>query len=69
MYAKLTDPYGNTLFSNTASSTDEGPYTLTYAGTYSLTIYSVPVPYNTTARATGAYGFTLYDTSKATLIP
>ncbi len=62
LFAELTDPYGNNLF-DTSSSTDEGPYTLTWSGTYTLTIYS----YSNT-RATGAYGFTLYDTSKATTL-
>ena len=40
MYAELTDPYGNSSLRHDSSSTDEGPYTLTYSGTYSLTIYS-----------------------------
>src|SRR5262249_3920199 len=39
LFAQLADPYGNALF-NTSSSTDEGPYTLKYAGTYTLTVYS-----------------------------
>ena len=60
--AELTNPYGTGLFNN-SSSADEGPYTLTYSGTYTLTIYS----YSNTA-ATGAYAFTLDDASKATTI-
>ena len=62
MFAELTDPYGNSFF-DTSSSSDEGPYTLTYSGTYTLTIYSYG-----TERATGAYAFTLDDTSTATTI-
>ena len=49
--AILTDPYGNTIFNNNAQY-NEGPYSLTYAGTYTLTVYS-----SGTNRATGKYGF------------
>ena len=40
--AELTDPFGNILFNTVASSRDQGPYTLTYSGTYTLTIDSSP---------------------------
>ena len=59
----LTDPYGNDVF-DISSSTDAGPYTLTYSGTYTLTIYRQSAP----PKATGAYGFILDDASKATTI-
>ena len=62
IFADLTDPYGNSFF-DTSSSSDEGPYTLTYSGTYSLTISSY-----SNERATGAYAFTLDDTSTAPTI-
>ncbi len=58
--ALLTDPYGNTIFNGNAS-TDEGPFTLTVPGTYTLTIYS----YSTT-RATGSYNFLVQDAATAT---
>ena len=61
-FAELTDPYGNAFF-NTSASSNEGPYTLTYSGTYTLTIYSYG-----NQRATGAYAFTLDDASTATNI-
>ena len=59
LFAQLTDPHGTSLFNNT-SSADEGPFTLAYAGTYTLTVYSYA-----TQRATGAYAFTLDDASAA----
>ena len=37
--ALLTSPYGNTVFNTDFSSGDEGPFTLTQAGTYTLTVY------------------------------
>ncbi len=63
IYAELTDPYGDVVFYPNSSSTDEGPFTLTYSGTYTLTISSY-----STYRGTGAYAFTLYNTSSATSI-
>ena len=62
LFAELTDPHGTTLFNN-SSSADEGPFTLAYSGTYTLTVYSYA-----TQRATGAYAFTLDDASAATSI-
>ena len=62
VFAELTDPYGNAFF-NTSASSDEGPYTLSYSGTYTLTIYSYA-----NQRATGAYAFSLDDASTATSI-
>ena len=62
VFAELTDPYGNAFF-NTSASSNEGPYTLSYSGTYTLTIYSYA-----NQRATGAYAFTLDDASTATNI-
>ncbi len=62
LFAELTNPYGTAIFNNT-SSADQGPYTLTYSGTYTLTIYGY-----STERATGAYAFTLDDASTATTI-
>ena len=62
LFAELTDPYGNVFFNNT-STADEGPYTLNWSGTYTLTIYSYG-----NQRATGAYAFTLDDTSTATSV-
>jgi protocatechuate 3,4-dioxygenase beta subunit len=53
--AILTDPNGNTIYNSNAAS-NEGPYTLTYAGTYTLTVYS-----NGTNRATGKYSFVVDD--------
>ncbi len=59
----LTDPNGNTIFNNNASY-NEGPYSLTYPGTYTLTVYS-----SGTSRATGKYGFVVDDvTAPATSI-
>ena len=63
LFAELTDPYGTALFNNTSSSSDSGPYTLVYSGTYTLTIFSYYIE-----RATGAYAFTLDDTSAATSV-
>ena len=53
--AILTDPNGNTIFNNNAQY-NEGPYSLTYAGTYTLTVYS-----SGTSRATGSYSFVVDD--------
>ena len=53
--AMLTDPNGNTIFNNNAQY-NEGPYSLTYAGTYTLTVYS-----SGTSRATGKYSFIVDD--------
>ena len=53
--AILTDPNGNTIFNSNAAD-NEGPYSLTYAGTYTLTVYS-----SGTSRATGNYGFVVDD--------
>ena len=61
LYAELTDPFGNFLFSSVASSRDEGPFTLTYSGPYTLTIDSDQTFFS--PEVTGAYGFTLYETS------
>ena len=61
--AILTDPYGNTIFNNNASY-DEGPYTLTWGGTYTLTVYS-----SGTSRATGSYAFEMLDESAQPLTP
>ena len=55
VFAQLTDPNGNSIFNN-SEQYNEGPYTLTYAGTYTLTVYS----YGTT-RATGSYSFAVDD--------
>ena len=38
LYADLTDPYGNKSSTATCHYSNQGPYTLTYAGTYTLTI-------------------------------
>ncbi len=53
--AILTDSNGSTIFNNNASY-NEGPYSLTYAGTYTLTVYS-----SGTSRATGNYSFAVDD--------
>ena len=60
LFVNLTDPYGNTLINQTSSSSDQGPLTLSYSGTYTLTVYSY-----SNQRATGAYAFTLDDASAA----
>ena len=60
--ATLTDPFGNTIFNNTAAS-DDGPYTLTLPGTYTLTVYS-----SGTSRATGKYALVVDDVAAATAI-
>ena len=39
--AILTDPYGTAVFNN-AFSVNEGPFTLSYDGTYTLTVYPTP---------------------------
>ena len=59
VYASLTDPFGNQLF-NFATG-DSGPYTLSVAGTYSLSVFSY-----STSRGTGSYAFALDDISAAT---
>ncbi len=51
----LPTPNGSTIFNNNASY-NEGPYSLTYAGTYTLTVYS-----SGTSRATGNYSFAVDD--------
>ena len=61
--AMLTDPYGNTIFNSNAAS-DEGPYTLTWPGTYTLTVYS-----SGTSRTAGAYQFQMLDVSAQSLTP
>ena len=55
VFAQLTDPNGNSIFNN-SEEYNEGPYTLTYAGTYTLTVYSYG-----TQRGTGNYSFALDD--------
>src|SRR5271157_5313779 len=60
VYAQLTDPNGNSIFNN-SEEYNEGPYTLTYPGTYTLTVYSY-----TTTRATGSYGFVVDDVTAPT---
>ena len=59
--AALTDPYGNALFNNFGGD-DEGPFTLTTAGTYTLTFSSPDF-------STGGYDFVLDDTSAAAPMP
>ncbi|MHB1558117.1 MAG: SdrD B-like domain-containing protein, partial [Isosphaeraceae bacterium] len=57
--AVLYDPNGNQIFNNNASY-NEGPYNLTWAGTYTLVVYS--------NAGTGAYSLNVIDTSSATPI-
>ncbi|MHB1559851.1 MAG: hypothetical protein ACYC61_20575, partial [Isosphaeraceae bacterium] len=53
--ATLTDPFGNQFFNNNAAY-NEGPYTLTYPGTYTITVYGY-------GRTTGNYSFAVDDVS------
>ena len=62
--ASLTGPSGNTIFYpyyyNGIGDADQGPFTLTQPGTYTLTILGYYYGYN---GATGSYDFKLSDTS------
>ncbi len=62
VYAVLTDPYNNQIFNYVSGNA--GPYTLSWQGTYSLTIFS----YSTT-RGTGNYNFQMLDVSAQSLTP
>ncbi len=57
--AALVDPLGVAVFTGALSSGDPGPFTLTRAGTYTLTI-------SANSGATGAYDFVLDDAAAAT---
>ncbi len=67
VYAYLYDPFGNQLFTGepyyNGISQDEGPLTLPFTGTYTLTVYGGG--YYGSYGYTGSYDFVLSDTSTA----
>ncbi len=67
LYAYLYDPFGNQLFTGepyyNGISQDEGPLTLPYTGTYTLTVYGGT--YYGSYGYTGSYDFVLSATSTA----
>ncbi len=66
LYAVLSDPHGNQIFSSyyRGISSDEGPVTLMWTGTYTVTVYGGA--YYGSNGYTGNYDFFLSDASKAT---
>ena len=68
--ASLTGPTGATLFSDEygIGNSDQGPFTLTQSGTYTLTVVGSYDYYGVTA-ATGGYAFDLSDIAAAPAMP